>query len=394
MKNSTLLRLLIVQSALLVGLGWAVVYLGRDEYRLVVGRADDDLPARSQLVEDDDTALPVVRLSGAAQQRVGIEVAAPRSAAAAAATPATTSVTVVDAQPLVDWRSRLLVAQQAAEQAAAAARVSDRDRRRVQALFDDDRNASQRDLENANALATAELARRDAAVAQAALLRRSARAAWGPTIGGWLADDGGATAARDPLEALISGRDKLLLLVLRADDDAQPPAQLQLPAAPGRPATVARLLDLVPSTSLGAVDAAPGGRHLLYRAAGAGLAAGMRLAVRSAGEAAGQPGVLVPGSALIWHAGQPWVYLRESEAAADTGRASANADDDDSKAAASAQPAAGFDRFQRRGVPAAQRRGDQWLVHGLSERDRVVVQGAQVLLSEELKFQIKNENDD
>ena len=38
--------------------------------------------------------------------------------------------------------------------------------------------------------------------------------------------------------------------------------------------------------------------------------------------------------------------------------------------------------------------GDDWFVAGFEDDAEVVVRGAQVLLSEELKFQIKNENDD
>ena len=37
-----LVRLLVAQTVLMVLLGWAAVYLGRDEFRLAVGREEED----------------------------------------------------------------------------------------------------------------------------------------------------------------------------------------------------------------------------------------------------------------------------------------------------------------------------------------------------------------
>jgi hypothetical protein len=140
----------------------------------------------------------------------------------------------------------------------------------------------------------------------------------------------------------------------------------------------------------------------------------MRLAVRHA-DGAPQQGAWVPASAVVWHAGQPWVYVRESDADAPAPASSApagpvskaksakDADDDADRPAtpvataaspASSAVATGPGAFQRRAVPHAHRQGDRWFLPGFEEDDPVVVQGAQVLLSEELKYQIRNENDD
>ncbi|HSN33593.1 MAG TPA: hypothetical protein VLU41_12985, partial [Ideonella sp.] len=66
-------------------------------------------------------------------------------------------------------------------------------------------------------------------------------------------------------------------------------------------------------------------------------------------------------------------------------------DDEGDDAKAGAAPA---DAFQRRALAGAERDGARWFVTGLDDERKVVVRGAQVLLSEELKFQIRNENDD
>ena len=391
MSPRTAVRLLVVQTVLMVGLAWAVVYLGRDEYRLAVGRVDDDLPAGSQVFADDDGGLPEVRLSAAAQRQVGLEVMQPEPAEFAPETAWT--LTVVDPQPLVEWRGRLVAARQAVAQAAAAMQASEAERRRVQALFDDDRNASQRSLEQARAQAAADAAVWRGAQAQLAALRDGARAAWGPALtGGLLPEDGDAavvtTAAgrarpsADRLAALAAGREVLLRAVLRGDEAGTVPARLQV-RRPGQDDPVAaQLLGPVPAPA--GTDPALAGRHLLYLAPGKGLAVGMRVAARHRGGSA-ESGMTVPAGAVIWHAGQPWVYVRESAAGAEAPA---------SAASAASAPGGAADRFQRRAVPGARRDGDRWFIPGLDEDDPVVTRGAQVLLSEELKFQIKNENDD
>jgi hypothetical protein len=293
----------------------------------------------------------------------------------------------------------------------------------VQALFDDDRNASQRALDAAKAQAASDAARARGAESSFAALRESTRLQWGSALARELEGEaGGALVAR-----LSSGRELLLRALLRGDQPAPERAQLVLDL-PGRSTPVTAQ----PLGAAGGVGAAvggesAGGRSLLFRAQlGTGRApiAGQRLQgqLRDAGQAA-QAGVLLPASAIVWHAGQPWIYVRESnepqpvDAGAPVGAAPAasaaggkDSDDDDKPrgreprmAAASSAGAAvpvtetradTMHAFQRRAVPRARRIGDRWFLQGYAEDDPVVVRGAQVLLSEELKYQIRNENDD
>lgn len=409
MSPRALTRLLLLQTVLIVLLVWAVVYVGRDEYRLAAGRTEDELPSASQVSQDDD-GLPEVRLGVAAQRLVGIELAEPE--AAELAPESTLALTVVDPQPLAEWRGRLLAARQAVAQAAAAATASEAERRRVQALFDDDRNASQRSLEQARAQAAADQLQWRGAQQQLGALADAARAAWGPLLADGLSPaEGARPAGADRLGALLAGSEVLLRAVLRADDGTVPPAQLRLQRAGGAAPTTARLLGPVPGLAGGETSGAAAGRHLLYLAPGHGLAVGMRVQARSLGGTAQAKGMTVPSSAVIWHAGQPWIYVRESGADDDEPAASRPAGSASAAARGEAPPVSGsstavvpvpaaaasapaLDRFQRRGIPGAQRLGERWFIPGLAEDDPVVVRGAQVLLSEELKYQIKNENDD
>jgi hypothetical protein len=77
-------------------------------------------------------------------------------------------------------------------------------------------------------------------------------------------------------------------------------------------------------------------------------------------------GVLVPDKAVIWHSGKPWVFKQLSDGV-----------------------------FARVEIEATVDLGIGWFeVEALSPGDQIVVSGAQLLLSEELKYQIRNENED
>ena len=413
MTTTTAVRLLLFQTALMVGLAWGVVYLGRDEYRLALGREDDELPTISQARADEEGGPPALRLSESAQRRVGIELAAPTEASLSPQ--GGLRLSVVDPQPLLDGRARLSAVDQSLAQAQAASRSSEAERQRVQGLFNDDRNASQRSLDIATAQAATDSAQLRQAQAQQQAVRDALRLGWGSTLAAAMgtgpdpaarkalpmaaADNGKGSMLAD----LLAGRSVLLRLVLRADDVQPPPARLQLQLPGRKDSASARYLATVPASSMGAASAETGlgGRHLLYLAPGAGLSAGMVVMARSAPQGEQSSGMLLPATAVIWHAGQPWIYVRESGADTDSedeGKGQARAP------AASGAPASGpgpssttapkLDRFQRIAIPRAQRVGEQWFVPGLAEDGPVVVRGAQVLLSEELKFQIKNENDD
>jgi len=427
MNPKLLKRLFVAQTVLLVLVIWAGIYFARDEYHQATQRADDDEGLAKAAAVTEEDGVPTVRLSVAAQHNVGIEVAMPEPAQRGSE--ATVPVVVLDVQPLAELQGRLRAARAERDAAHSQAAASAGEQRRVQALYDDDRNASLRALDAAKAQAGSDAARERGAEGALAALRESARLQWGAVLARELESD----AAGGLLARLAGGRELLLRAMLRGDQVAPERAQLQL-NLPGRSAPLqAQWLGATggSGTALGA-DAS-GARSLLFRvqlgAAGAGRAplAGQRMSgqLRDAGRAV-EDGVLLPASAIVWHAGQPWIYVRESNepqpvyAAASAPpapatlaaktpkpRAADKDDDDDDKpraperkaaaASGTAEPrveATTVHAFQRRAVPQARRVGDRWFLQGYAEDDPVVMRGAQVLLSEELKYRIRNENDD
>ncbi len=90
--------------------------------------------------------------------------------------------------------------------------------------------------------------------------------------------------------------------------------------------------------------------------------------VNAVGSANGKlsDGVIIPHTAIIWYAGKSWVYKKTAD-----------------------------DKFSRIPVTTDAEVENGWFHQGkLKAGDQVVTSGAQLLLSEEFKSQITNENDD
>jgi hypothetical protein len=108
------------------------------------------------------------------------------------------------------------------------------------------------------------------------------------------------------------------------------------------------------------------GKTFYYSAPSAHLRIGMRVAVETnANQSAKSNGVVIPSSAVVWYAGVPWAYFKQGE-----------------------------DQFIRKPISADTEIDKGWFNKALAIDSEVVISGAQLLLSEEFKYLIKNENDD
>jgi hypothetical protein len=123
----------------------------------------------------------------------------------------------------------------------------------------------------------------------------------------------------------------------------------------------------VPSSLIGrATQSLPGlqGENWLLSTSPTGAGAGTRVRVMSQ-QGKPQKGVLVPVSAVIRFAGKNWVYLQTDE-----------------------------QRFERQLLAVDRSMADGFFTDAFEIDAAVVTSGAQLLLSEEFRFQIKNENKD
>jgi len=351
-RNVTTAALVVLVMALVAG----VIYLGRDEYHQLARENGETIG--SQTSADELIGPGRLRIGAAELRASGIEFA-PLVAAEADVLVEIQGV-VVDIRPLVEARSRY--AAQSAEirglrSAAAAARA---EAERARALFRDDRNVSERAMQLAESEARAAAERLAAAETTLRGQVDSLRAAWGGPLADMAANaDSGAFAP------LARGEEVLVQVALPYEIEASA-ANRPLTLAPvgGQGRTRARLVSAAPMAgTAGAVGAA-----YFYRAPAAGLRIGNRVVGQLASADGLTRGVVVPERAVVWFAARSWVYVRDEK-----------------------EP----DVFERTPVMATRLVPGGWFdASGLEPGQEVVVTGAQLLLSEELEFQIRNENED
>lgn len=153
-------------------------------------------------------------------------------------------------------------------------------------------------------------------------------------------------------QRLLGGRAVVLRVTLPADDREDAPARITVDA-PDDQRVSAQKLSASPQG-----DPAVQGSPWFY-AAGRALPVGTRTTAHVPSSNQSTSALVIPERAVVWYGGQPWAYVRTAP-----------------------------DRFTRRYVPAANE-NDQGFVatSGFHAGDAVVTQGAQLLLSEELKPQ-------
>jgi hypothetical protein len=335
MKRSVLL-LFVVSVVLVAAASW-YVYRTLSVETAAPGPAT---PAQRVQVVNGETVVVI----GSDGQRASHIEAAPIAAASAAPETAVYG-SVIDPQPLFDLRDRLATARADREGARAQADASRAQYERTRTLFEDNRNVSQKSLQDARAAMVTAQTKLQAAEATESTLATALHQQFGSILAR------AASAADSPLlQRLASGQAALLRVTLPTGVPADSEISIDVPGEAPFPA---RKISASPQA-----DPAVQGNPYFYAAEHA-LAVGTRVTARVPQKAAPTSGLLVPESAIVWYGGERWVYAKTAP-----------------------------NRFTRRYLssPLATDRGV--VVTGdLRPGDEVVVQGAQLLLSEELRPQ-------
>jgi hypothetical protein len=256
--------------------------------------------------------------------------------------------TVMDVGELAESRRRVADARAQAEKARASRQASRKEYDRLKILYEDDRNASARAVEGAEAASRADQAASQAAEAALRTVEATASEQWGPVIGEWIAD--GSTA----LDRLLSRQDVLVSAALPPDVSlSAPPAAAFLERGAG-PRIGARFV-----SAAARADPRIQGLTLFYVAASGGVLPGMSVAVLIPAGAT-ETGTRVPRSAVVWTEGRAWIYVQTDAST-----------------------------FVRRPITTDCSDGDGYFVGELPSQARLVVRGAQTLLSEESRSRLR-----
>lgn len=262
---------------------------------------------------------------------------------------------VVSIEPLLTLRERYWVARAELSGANAKLKLAEQNLHRQQDLF---RNGvvAKRDTQALEAQVLSEQAVVDAGQAHLVKIENETRLLWGDKLA-----ELALTGRKQDLAGFLSGQQKLLQITLPGNTSlydnintiAVEPYGVRSRAYP------AELL----SRSAQADNTVPGESYFFLSNA-AQLKIGMKINAWIAQTAQEQQGAWVPDSAVVWHMNQEFVYVKAAD-----------------------------DRFSRRPIKSYLKSGKGYFIKdGLGEGEEVVISGGQMLLSEEFKGQIPDED--
>jgi hypothetical protein len=359
----------------------AVALAGLLSWGFIAGRGEAAAEAEGEQtikpavqVTQNTLGPPTLTLSPALQRDAHIELAQLHAAPYQQVVQAYGSV--LELGPLTDIGNALASA--SAQRAIAEAKLaaSRAAFQRAEALYANNRNFSRAQLQAAEAAFKSDEASLNAARVQARNTAASADQAWGPALSRSL-------AARSELARGLIGHRKVLIQVTLPPGislpDTRPRASIQTPAGRRVP------IELV-SAAIRTDPRIQGPSYFYTADAASGALPGMNVvALLPSGQPAA--GVTIPGSAVVWVQGRAWVYLRTGE----------NAFSRREIATAQPQPGGGYVVPAALGpgqsASAATPPGPEIAAQGLPTNAPVVVEGAQVLLSQEFSAQINVEED-
>lgn len=313
--------------------------------------ADDDddadsAPAAPSRVAVKDGVVTLT-LDAAARRNGGIRTAA--LVPWAAQTAVTAYGTVLDAGPLTALNNRYLDAKAQVRMAEAKLAVSRAAYERAKALYKDRQSISEAQMQSAGGTFAVDEATEAAAQSRLATVVASAQQSWGPVLGQ-------ALIAGAPLVDDLIRRSAYLVKVSLSPGAVLAQAPATANAVLGGGSSIA-LRFVSPAT---ATDPQIQGMTYFYQAPAAdGVLPGLNVMASLPAAPAAQ-GVVVPEAAVVWLQGKAWLYVRT-----------------------------GADTFIRRSIAPDHPGPDGgYVVASLPAGTRVVVVGAQMLLSEEFRAQL------
>jgi hypothetical protein len=283
----------------------------------------------------------VLTLDSPTQSRLGLDVAA--LAATVTRAQATFPAVVLSVQDLTTSRNTYIAAETQVQKARVEAEVAHKEYTRLKTLFDENQNISEKSLQSAEATLRANEADVRAGEQQLTLQESIARQEWGSVASKWV-------EGSPELQRILDQTEMLVQMTMPSGIAYAAPRTISL-EIPGGTRTEATFVSTFPR-----VDPRIQGKSFLYLAhARPGLIPGVNLLAHLS---VGNPmkGLVVPTSAVVWSEGRAWVYQQTAA-----------------------------DRFTRRAVPTdIPIEKGFFVTEGFSPGDKLVVQGAQALLSEEL----------
>ena len=332
---------------ILIGAVAVLLVVGLATRGFISGRhgADTEQPIQAPQRVTTQNGEPVMTLDTAAQRKSGITTA--RLANARHSQPLRAFGTVLDLQALTDLSNNSANARAQVDAARAKLVASQTAFERAQNLYKDQQNMSAAQVQAAEATFRTDQAGLASAQSQLHTLAVGAQLNWGPTLSQAL------LRGTPLLTRLMASRDVLVQVTLRPDQMlTQPPASAWVELDDGS----RRPLEFVSAATK--TDPRIQGESFFFTAPATDLLPGMSV-VAFVPTTRIFEGVVVPPSAIVWAQGGAWAYFRT-----------------------------GPNTFARRAVPTdLPAPAGGYVMQGQTDNAEVVVQGAQMLFSEEFRAQ-------
>ncbi len=237
--------------------------------------------------------------------------------------------------------------------------VANKKLNRLQLLHKEAANISTRQLQEAEAESVTQQAKLKTLNSQLTDVLAEAEQAWGSVLTSWVIDN-----QTDAFEQLLSGKKVIVFVALRAIDTLPDKTEYVYIGRNGKRALVQKAVYISPAIES---DLVLQGEtyYFLADASMEKYRAGMHVHVWVPLTSESTTGVFVPESAVVWSSGKPWVYIKNRE-----------------------------ELFIKRVIsnPVELDEGI-FVAKDLEVGDNVVTSGAQVLLAEEYRWSIPDEDD-
>lgn len=353
--NRKLAIIIGLQAFLIVVMFWVLVFYGKDEFEALTQQSEEEIETPNRVANQD--GMTIIHISPATQQQSEINTSVLKSSKHQTSVSSYGSVLSLDS--LVDLRTRYLAAKSEIEVLRTALAYNKAEFSRLQTLNQDDKNVSDKVVAVARSNINADEAKIAAAESSAKNIADSMRQLWGETI-----TQHATNSNKSELLQSLTTNQAVLIQVTLPFDAIEPSEKSSIMVTPT--AAPGQLIPAVFISRAPLSNTTIQGKTYFYMAKTSQLRAGMQVSTISPTSNKASEGVIIPNTAIIWFAGKSWVYKKNSE-----------------------------DKFSRMPVMTDKEVDNGWFHQGkLKAGDAVVTNGAQLLLSEEFKSQITNENDD
>ena len=364
-----------LQAILIIVLFWVLVFYGKDEYETYQNEQEEEIESLSRVSTSE--GINIVSLSPATQQNSGIQTIKIKSASFEGEIKS--FGTVVSIESLTEAKSRYLNLKSELGIAKSASTQNLQQFQRLKMLNADDKNVSDQALQAAVANVEADEAKISANQLQLKNLQSNTKLQWGEALA--------SLAFADKLPPHLAGllTNKNVLIQISLPLSVGTPRQGASVSVTPLNASVAPIqaIYISPATQS---DSNGFGKTFYYSAPADLLRIGMRVNVLTASVAIDSDhkklsGVVIPSNAVVWYAGKAWAYFKQDDDKNQDNNIAENKDKN-------------IVKFIRKPISTDTEVDEGWFNQGIDDNSEVVISGAQLLLSEEFKYLIKNENED